>query len=143
MKLGFIGTGNMAGAIMGGIIKKGIIPAEEIIGSDIMETGRNHVKELYGIQVTADNKEVAEKADILVLSVKPQFYAETIQEIRESVREDQMVITIAPGKTLAWLVWQTGQDRAYHAEYSGVGRRGDDGSLPKSVCDREGQSICT
>ena len=35
MKLGFIGTGNMAGAIMGGIIKKGIIPAEEIIGSDI------------------------------------------------------------------------------------------------------------
>ena len=44
MKLGFIGTGNMAGAIMGGIIKKGIIPAEEIIGSDIMETGRNHVK---------------------------------------------------------------------------------------------------
>ena len=59
------------------------------------------MKELYGIQVTADNKEVAEKADILVLSVKPQFYAETIQEIRESVREDQMVITIAPGKTLA------------------------------------------
>ena len=109
MKLGFIGTGNMAGAIMGGIIKKGIIPAEEIIGSDIMETGRNHVKELYGIQVTADNKEVAEKADILVLSVKPQFYAETIQEIRESVREDQMVITIAPGKTLAWLEEQFGK----------------------------------
>ena len=109
MKLGFIGTGNMAGAIMGGIIKKGIIPAEEIIGSDIMETGRNHVKELYGIQVTADNKEVAEKADVLVLSVKPQFYAETIQEIRESVREDQMVITIAPGKTLAWLEEQFGK----------------------------------
>ena len=109
MKLGFIGTGNMAGAIMGGIIKKGIIPAEEIIGSDIMETGRKHVKELYGIQVTADNKEVAEKADILVLSVKPQFYAETIQEIRESVREDQMVITIAPGKTLAWLEEQFGK----------------------------------
>ena len=104
MKLGFIGTGNMAGAIMGGIIT-----AEEIIGSDIMETGRNHVKELYGIQVTADNKEVAEKADILVLSVKPQFYAETIQEIRESVREDQMVITIAPGKTLAWLEEQFGK----------------------------------
>ena len=145
MKLGFIGTGNMAGAIMGGIIKKGIIPAEEIIGSDIMETGRNHVKELYGIQVTADNKEVAEKADILVLSVKPQFYAETIQEIRESVREDQMVITIAGKDTgmVGRAVWQTGQDRAYHAEYSGVGRRGDDGSLPESVCDREGQSICT
>ena len=109
MKLGFIGTGNMAGAIMGGIIKKGIIPAEEIIGSDIMEMGRNHVKELYGIRVTADNKEVAEKAEVLVLSVKPQFYAETIQEIRESVREDQLIITIAPGKTLAWLEEQFGK----------------------------------
>ena len=43
MKLGFIGTGNMAGAIMGGIIKKGIITREEIIGTDIMEAGReNH-----------------------------------------------------------------------------------------------------
>lgn len=44
MKLGFIGTGNMAGAIMGGIIKKGIIAPEEIIGSDIMEAGRERAK---------------------------------------------------------------------------------------------------
>ena len=112
-----------------------------------METGRNHVKELYGIQVTADNKEVAEKADILVLFCKTAvFNAETIQEIRESVREDQMVITIAPGKTLAWLEEQFGKPvRIVRTmpNTPGVGRRGDDGSLPESVCDREGQSICT
>ena len=47
MKLGFIGTGNMAGAIMGGIIKKGIIAPEEIIGSDIMEAGRERACLLY------------------------------------------------------------------------------------------------
>ena len=103
MKLGFIGTGNMAGAIMGGIIKKGIIPAEEIIGSDIMEMGRNHVKELYGIRVTADNKEVAEKAEVLVLSVKPQFYDAVIKEIKELITETQIIVTIAPGKTLEYL----------------------------------------
>ena len=40
MKLGFIGTGNMAGAIMGGIIGQGIIPASEIIGSDVFAAGR-------------------------------------------------------------------------------------------------------
>ena len=40
MKLGFIGTGNMAGAIMGGIIKNQIIKAEEIIGADLSEAGR-------------------------------------------------------------------------------------------------------
>ena len=49
MKLGFIGTGNMAGAIMGGIIKKGLIAPEEIIGADIMPQSRERVKETYGI----------------------------------------------------------------------------------------------
>ena len=108
MKLGFIGTGNMAGAIMGGIIKKGIIAPEEIIGSDIMEAGRERAKKEHGIHVTADNIEVTQKAEVLVLSVKPQFYAQTIAEIKDTVREDQLIITIAPGKTLAWLEEQFG-----------------------------------
>ena len=94
MKLGFIGTGNMAGAIMGGIIKKGIIAPEEIIGSDIMEAGRERAKKEHGIHVTADNIEVTQKAEVLVLSVKPQFYAQTIAEIKDAVREDQLIITI-------------------------------------------------
>ena len=109
MKLGFIGTGNMAGAIMGGIIKKGIIAPEEIIGSDIMEAGRERAKKEHGIHVTADNIEVTQKAEVLVLSVKPQFYAQTIAEIKDTVREDQLIITIAPGKTLAWLEEQFGK----------------------------------
>ena len=103
MKLGFIGTGNMASAIMGGIIKKGIIPANEIIGADLFEQGRERVKEAFGICVTADNNEVVEKSEVIILSVKPQFYEAVISEIRDSVRPEQIVITIAPGKTLAWL----------------------------------------
>ena len=79
MKLGFIGTGNMAGAIMGGIIKEGIFSAEEIIGSDVFEPGREKARSLYGINVTADNKEVVEKSEVVVLSVKPQFYASAIE----------------------------------------------------------------
>ena len=47
MKLGFIGTGNMAGAIMGGIIQKGIFRPEQIIGADISEAGRRKAKETY------------------------------------------------------------------------------------------------
>lgn len=103
MKLGFIGTGNMAGAIMGGIIGQGIIPASEIIGSDVFPVEREKIKEQYGIHVTENNKEVVEKADKFILSVKPQFYASVIEEIKEIVREDQIIITIAPGKTLEWL----------------------------------------
>lgn len=108
MKLGFIGTGNMAGAIMGGIIQNEIFKPEEIIGSDISETGRQKVRETYGIQVTGDNREAA-AAEVIVLSVKPQYYAETIAEIKDCVREDQLVITIAPGKTLSWLEEQFGK----------------------------------
>lgn len=109
MKLGFIGTGNMAGAIMGGIIKKGIFKPEEIIGADIFEPGRQRAKDTYGINVTGDNKEVMEKAEIVVLSVKPQYYASTIAEIKDYVTDSQIIITIAPGKTLAWLEEQFGK----------------------------------
>ena len=108
MKLGFIGTGNMAGAIMGGIIQKGIFRPEQIIGADISEAGRQKAKETYGIEVTEDNRKAA-AAEVLILSVKPQFYADAIAEIRDCIRDDQLVITIAPGKTLSWLEEQFGK----------------------------------
>lgn len=103
MKLGFIGTGNMAGAIMGGIIKNKIFQPGEIIGSDISEEGRRRTKETYGIEVTDNNRKAAAESEVLVLSVKPQYYEETIADIRECISQDQLIITIAPGKTLAWL----------------------------------------
>lgn len=109
MKLGFIGTGNMASAMMGGIINKGIVKADEIIGADVYEAGREKVKEQFGIHVTADNNEVVEKAEVVILSVKPQFYADVIAGIKDKVRPDQIIITIAPGKTLAWLAEQFGE----------------------------------
>lgn len=108
MKLGFIGTGNMATAILGGIIKNEIFRPDEIIGSDISEAGREKVKNSYGIHVTDDNVKAAE-AEVVILSVKPQFYEETIREIRDVIRQEQIVITIAPGKTLNWLAGQFGK----------------------------------
>ncbi len=110
MKLGLIGTGNMASAIIGGIIKKNMISADEIIGSDKSEQGRERAKEKFGICVTEDNQEVVKKAQIVILAVKPQFYADVIAEIRDGIRAEQIIITIAPGKTLAWLSEQFGKE---------------------------------
>ena len=110
MTLGFIGTGNMASAIMGGVINKELIPANEIIGADLFAPGRERVKAQFGINVTASNKEVVENADVIILSVKPQFYADVISEIKDVVKDNQIIITIAPGKTLAWLAEQFGKD---------------------------------
>lgn len=110
MKLGFIGTGNMASAIMGGIIGKNIIPAEEIIGADLFAPGRERVKVQFGINVTDSNKEVVDNAEVIILSVKPQFYEDVINQIKGDIKENQIVITIAPGKTLAWLAEKFGKD---------------------------------
>lgn len=110
MKLGFIGTGNMASAIMGGIIGKNIIPAEEIIGADLFAPGRERVKTQFGINVTDSNKEVVDNAEVIILSVKPQFYEDVINQIKGDIKENQIVITIAPGKTLAWLAEKFGKD---------------------------------
>lgn len=103
MKLGFIGCGNMATAIMNGIVKNGVATAGDIIGSDLSKEGREKINASLGVEVTSDNKEVAQQADVLFLSVKPQFYEAVIAEIKNVVKDNQLIITIAPGKTLSWL----------------------------------------
>ncbi len=109
MKLGFIGCGNMATAIMKGMIRNGVSAAHEIIGADSSEQSLNKIKEELQIQITADNKEAAQ-AEVLFLSVKPQFYETVINEIKEVITKEQLIVTIAPGKTLEWLGRQFGKD---------------------------------
>ena len=58
MKLGFIGCGNMAGAMMGGIIKNNIFKAADEYGSDVFEPSRERVKNMYGIHVSDNNVDV-------------------------------------------------------------------------------------
>ena len=67
------------------------------------EASRENARNTYGIQVTADNIEAAKSADVLVLAVKPIFYEEVIHEIKDAVDEKKIIISISPGKTLAWL----------------------------------------
>ena len=111
MKIGFIGLGNMATAIIGGLLREGttlsseddnatVITAANIIGSAKTEATRQKRAEQFGIAVTASNREVAEAADVLVLAVKPQFFPEVIAKIREVVNENTLVISIAAGLTL-------------------------------------------
>lgn len=102
MKIGVIGLGNMAKAILSGMLAKGIVAKEDVIGSAATQTTIDKAREQYGIEVTLDNKEVAKRADVLLLAVKPQFMADVINQIREDVTEDMLVITIAAGKTIAW-----------------------------------------
>lgn len=110
MKVGFIGTGNMSEAILGGILAKGLVQAKDIFGSALTEKTREHIKKKYHITMTDKNQDVAKNADVLFLGVKPQYYQQVITEIKEDICDNTIVISIAPGKTLAWLKEQFGKE---------------------------------
>ena len=110
MKIGFIGTGVMGTAMMSGIISNGICDPKDIYGADQFEGSRKKVQEKYGVNVSADNAEVAAAVDVLFLSVKPHFYATVIDSIRDAIRPETIVITIAAGKKLAWVEEQFGKE---------------------------------
>lgn len=101
-KLGFIGTGNMADAMISGVITGGALKPEEIIGTDISPERCQKIKKKYGICISSDNTEAAKASEMLVLSVKPSYYARIIEEIKGYVGMEQVMLTIAPGITLEW-----------------------------------------
>lgn len=107
-KIGFIGCGNMGGAMLAGILDSGKCAPEDILVSVSSEQSAAAKKEKYGVTVLVDNCAVAAKSDILFLTVKPQYYEQVIGEIKGSVSDDAIIITVAPGKTLTWLSEQFG-----------------------------------
>ena len=100
MKIGFIGLGNMAKAMIGGMLQKDMVKASDILGSAKTQASVERMKKEYGISGRTDNCAVAREADVLVLAVKPQFFPEVIEQIRGEIREDTLIISIAAGKTL-------------------------------------------
>lgn len=103
MKIGFIGLGNMASAMIAGMLKKGIAGPEDMIGSDKFEGARKTAGKRFGMEVTEDNKKVAADSDVLILAVKPQMLPEVTAEIPGSIRENTLIISIIAGRTLAQL----------------------------------------
>ncbi len=108
--IGFIGCGNMAKAMLGGIIAEKLTDKDALMASAKSEQTIRQAAEQFGIRTTVDNREVASFADILILAVKPVYMEEVIREIRDVVNETKVVVTLAPGKTLAWLKETFGKD---------------------------------
>jgi len=98
--IGFIGIGNMGSAMIGGIITAGLVTPDKIIASARTVENLVLIKEKYGIDTTNDNKKVAEIADILILAIKPNVYPTVIDEIKGSLREGSIVVSIAAGLSL-------------------------------------------
>jgi pyrroline-5-carboxylate reductase len=96
-KLGFIGTGNMATAIINGVINVGVVAAWEIIASDTESAQLAQISKSCNIETTSSNIEVAKNSEIIFLSVKPHIYHTVIDEIKSSIKPNAMVIILAAG----------------------------------------------
>lgn len=99
----------MAKAMIGGMLREGIVEAENIIGSAKTRNTMERMEEEFHILTSADNRYVAENADVIILAVKPVFLSEVIGEIRESVTEEKLVISIAAGKSMEWIEKEFGK----------------------------------
>ncbi len=110
MKLGFIGAGNMAQAMIGGVLGSGLLQKDDIIASAATQNTIEKVQKQYGIRTTLNNREAAD-ADIVFLAVKPAYCGQVIEEIKDTVSEQQVIVSIAAGKTMAWLEEKFGGKR--------------------------------
>lgn len=110
MKIGFIGCGNMAQAIISGLINNKMFEPDEIIASDKSSQALAAAKEKYGIHTTANNSELVLESEVLLLAVKPQVISDVISEIADTVGEQKLVISIVAGQSIAHIQQMFGRD---------------------------------
>jgi len=102
MNVGFIGTGNMATAIIGGLLEAGLVKGTDLYVSDATQDALDRISARFdGLHTSQNNLEYLDSLDFLFLSVKPHIYEPVIKQIRNSLKSDTVVITIAAGKTIS------------------------------------------
>jgi pyrroline-5-carboxylate reductase len=95
--IGFIGAGNMAEALIRGLVKGNHIPPGRVLASAPRRERLDELQAAYGIGTTLDNREVAESSNLVVLSVKPQILDKVLREIGDRLQPGTLVISIAAG----------------------------------------------
>lgn len=104
MKIGFIGCGNMAKAIIAGIRNSELNNIETIYGFDVYSPALDDVKNNYCVLTCESENDVVEKSDVVVLAVKPNVQAEVLKKINYSLEEkNPLIISIAAGKTIEFI----------------------------------------
>lgn len=109
--IGFIGCGNMARSMIGGLIRSKIILPEKIIATAKTKATLEKVEKDYGINTALDNKEVAREANYLILAVKPYMHELILKEIKGEINQECIIITIAAGISIDYIKKYLGKDR--------------------------------
>jgi pyrroline-5-carboxylate reductase len=96
-KTGFLGAGNMATALIKGLIESGVYDPDKLLASDKSPEALETVSQQFGVECFSSNADMVSKSSVLVLSVKPQNIKEVLEDIKEDLNEDHLVISIAAG----------------------------------------------
>ena len=97
--VGIIGAGNMGEILIRGLIQSGKVNKSDIIASDVSQERLDYISRTYGIQTTASNVELVEKAAIVIIGVKPQNVDDLLDELAASSHEGHLFISIVAGVT--------------------------------------------
>ena len=98
-KIGFIGAGKMASAIIKGLIKTGFAKPEELIATQAEIDEIEKKSKILGIKIISDNKELAKNSEIILIATKPNQVVSVLEEIKPFVSSDKLVASIAAGVT--------------------------------------------
>ena len=96
-KLGFIGGGNMAEAMIKGLITSSFIEAKNIIVSDVATARLDFLHSEYKVKITSDNREAVSKSDVVILAVKPQSVKKVLQDFIDLEMEKKLIVSVAAG----------------------------------------------
>jgi len=108
--LAFLGAGNMAEALIQGILEAGLLPAQNILATDIRAGRLEELKNQYGLVPCPDNIKAVERADIIILCVKPQTIQEALREIAPVADGSKLFISVAAGVPISALARYLGAD---------------------------------
>ncbi|VGO17192.1 Pyrroline-5-carboxylate reductase [Pontiella desulfatans] len=97
MNIVFIGAGNMAEAIVAGIVKNKVVAAANVCVTDVSEERLTHFLMKYDVSTSDDNAYAVAKADVVVLAVKPQVFPSVWPEIEGALKPDALVVSIMAG----------------------------------------------
>jgi len=103
LKIGFIGAGKMATALASGFVEQGVVPASNIIASDVYEAARDAFSKTVGGQVTHQISDAVKGIDVLFLAVKPQVMEAVLAELTPNVSNETLIVSIAAGVKLSAL----------------------------------------
>ena len=109
MKVGFIGGGNMASAMIGGMIQKGVVSADDILVSVRTEKSVERLTNQFGVQATMENEAVVAGSDLVFLAVKPNQIKNIINLVKNFISPEKIIVSILPGKSLQWLGTEIGK----------------------------------